>query len=250
MTAHRVQTKTQAGLLAAGKLSGGLRGLELISGIAHDLKTPLATIATSAELLEQDVDGETSSHLIKVIQRQAERLNLMVAELSEHLRKDSSTMVLHPHFFDLGELLAETANDFRRVETGHELRIELPSEVALISGDYGKIKRIVENLLRNAFIYTPAGKTVILRLTPNFEGSQRFLIEVEDEGPGIPAALRDRVFEAFFRVKDHPDNGQGLGLYMVKLLTEAHNGCAWVEEAPAGGALFRVALPSPENRLD
>jgi two-component system sensor histidine kinase KdpD len=233
-----------------GRDVSGLRtGLEFVAGIAHDLKTPLATIATSAELLEQDVDGTTSSHLIKVIQRQAERINLMILELSEHVRAQSNDLSLNYQYFDLGDLIDDAVADVRRSVTSHEIALHLPDEPIRIFGDQGKLRRVVDNLLRNASLYSVPASLIMVNATPDPEANE-VLIKVEDEGPGIPAAMRTRIFDPFVRLEDRPDQGQGLGLQIVKLLSEAHGGHAWVEPSPLGGSCFCVALPLLPDRED
>ena len=225
-----------------------LNGLEFMAGIAHDLKTPLATIATSADLLAEERDNATSDHLIKVIQRQAARLNLMIIELSQQLRDQPNSVELHRTFFDVVELVTATVDDLSPTESPHLLNVQVPPHAVQSYGDPNKLRRVIENLVRNALKYSPENSTVIVRVSADAPGA--VLLEVEDEGAGIPEALRSRVFEPFVRLEDRPDQGQGLGLHVVKLLTEAHGGRAWVQSSPLGGARFCVLLPTGSDRAD
>jgi two-component system phosphate regulon sensor histidine kinase PhoR len=219
----------------------GVSGLEVVAGIAHDLRSPLATITTSAELLEQEVDSITSSHLINVIQRQVQRLQLMIQDLSEYAGFESGRVVLHPGTVDLAKLVEETCADLQEFDSSHNLVFQIPATAVRIRGDHDKLRRVLENLLRNAFKYSPNGTTVIVRLRTVI--SQEALIEVEDEGPGVPVDMREKIFEPFVRLDNGRNAGQGLGLHVVKLLATAHRGRVWVEAAPSGSARFCVLLP-------
>jgi len=215
--------------------------LDYVAGIAHDLKTPLATIATSADLLEKDFDPATYGHLIEIIQRQALRLQAMIRDLSEYLTLESGRVVLHPASIDLTDLVRDTCRDFQGYATTHKLDVKLPASSQLIQADPAYVHRILENLLSNAVKYSPAGSVVLASLRFDFELNTA-IIEVEDEGPGIQEELREKVFEPFVRMEDG-GQGQGLGLHIVKLLVEAHGGRVQVENASLGGAKVCVLLP-------
>jgi len=230
-----VQRKDQYDGQAADPL-----GIEVIAGIAHDLRSPLATITTSAELLEQEVDSITSSHLINVIQRQVLRLQLMIQDLSEYAGFESGKVLLHPRTVDLAKLVEETCADLQEFDASHNLVFQIPATAVRISADHDKLSRILENLLRNAFKYSPPGTTVMARLRTK---PGEAIIEIEDEGPGVPEEYRERIFDPFVRLENSRNVGQGLGLHVVKLLAEAHGGKVWVESTKSGSACFCVRLP-------
>jgi signal transduction histidine kinase len=215
--------------------------LEYVAGIAHDLKTPLATIATSADLLEKDFDPATYAHLIEIIQRQALRLQTMIRDLSEYLTLESGTLVLHPASVTLTDLVRDTCRDFQEFATTHRLDVKLPASSQLIRADPAYLHRILENLLSNAVKYSPIGSLVLVSLRFDFD-SNTAIVEVEDEGPGIQEELREKVFEPFVRM-ERDGQGQGLGLHIVKILVEAHGGRVQVERATLGGAKVCVSLP-------
>jgi signal transduction histidine kinase len=215
--------------------------LEYVAGIAHDLKTPLATIATSADLLEKDFDPATYAHLIEIIQRQAHRLQTMIRDLSEYLALESGTVVLHPASLNLTDFVRDACRDFQEFATTHRLDVKLPASPQLIRADPVYLHRILENLLTNAVKYSPVGSLVLASLRFDFE-SNTAVIEVEDEGPGIKEELHEKVFEPFVRAEE-AGQGQGLGLHIVKLLVEAHDGAVHLERAALGGAKVSVSLP-------
>ncbi|HLG12640.1 MAG TPA: HAMP domain-containing sensor histidine kinase [Dehalococcoidia bacterium] len=229
------------------------QGMELMASIAHDMRTPLATITTSAELLEQNLGAEDGAHLVTVIQRQALRLHQMIQDLAEFISEPDGGIKLRSAVVDLGALVREVTSEFQHLHTSHHLTLELPMAKLPANIDSEKVRRIVQNLIGNACQYSPSGTTIAVRL--RLLGRRQAVLEVDDEGVGIPKALRRKIFEPFYRIKDSVGHGQGLGLYIVRALAEAHGGSVWVEEAGAGGARFCVALPirfsrqSSENRL-
>ena len=108
--------------------------------------------------------------------------------------------------------------------------------------DRGHLARIVENLVRNAVKYTPAGTPVWVDVRQDATGAQ---VIVSDAGPGVPEDQRRAIFGAFVRGDDaHPSPGTGVGLDLVRRLAELHGGRAWVDERPGGGARFWVTLPN------
>jgi two-component system OmpR family sensor kinase len=211
--------------------------------MAHDMRGPLATITTSAELLEQNLVAEDSAHLITIIQRQALRLQQMIQDLSESMSTPDSSIQIHPEVTDLGELIREIGSEFQRLEVGHTLTLELPAAPVPANVDTEKVRRILQNLLRNAFQYSPVGTIVTLRLRLHLDKPSA-VMEVEDQGPGVPESAREDVFKRFRRLNASDGYGHGLGLYIVRSLAEAHGGFAWVETGSLGGARFCVSLPA------
>jgi signal transduction histidine kinase len=216
--------------------------LELMATIAHDMRGPLSTIATSAELLEEEIEVADSTYLVGAIQRQAKRLQQMIQQLADYAHLESGEVVVHPSSVDMVDLVRETAADFQKFVPSHTVQVELPAQQVLVNADSDGIRRVLDNLLGNAAKYSPQGGTILIRLRRRRRG-RSVLIEVEDEGPGIERSLRRDVFQPFVRL-DRATMGQGLGLYIVACLVKAHLGRVWVTEAPGGGARFCVMLPS------
>jgi signal transduction histidine kinase len=111
-----------------------------------------------------------------------------------------------------------------------------------IAVDAPKVERIVENLVVNAARHTPAGTTIWVRVQPRRDG---VLLVVEDEGPGVPAHLREQIFQPFRKGRNVADHapGSGIGLALVARFAGLHGGRAWAQDRPGGGASFRVFLP-------
>jgi two-component system clock-associated histidine kinase SasA len=218
------------------------QGLRAVAGLAHDMRSPLATIATSAELFEGQLSHAESAYFLNVIRRQAFRLQQMVQDLAEYLDVPTG-LHLHPEDVDLGELMVGVCRDFQSLRMTHRLRMELPAVAALAHVDGEKIRRVIQNLLNNAFQYSPGGTSVLARLSVPTVNHGFAVIAVEDEGPGIPVDARREVFEPFLRLEGSRGAGHGLGLYVVEQLVKAHGGEAWVETAASGGARFCCSIP-------
>ena len=218
-------------------------GIEAVAGIAHDMRAPLATITTSAELLEGDIGADDWGQLVGVIQRQAGRLQQMIQDLADYLNLPDRGISLRPEVLDLSELVRDVGSEFQKFRTTHRLTLELPAAAVLVRADGEKLRRVLQNLLGNAFQYAPKGSPVYARLRLPRGNRKQAIIEVEDEGPGVPESARREIFEPFVRLEGTAGSGQGLGLYIVRCLVEAHEGKVWVQPGSTGGARFSVSLP-------
>lgn len=218
-------------------------GIEAVAGIAHDMRAPLATITTSAELLESDLGADDWRQLVGVIHRQAGRLQQMIQDLADYLNLPDRGISLRPEVLDLSELVRDVGAEFQKFKTTHRLTLELPAAAVLVRADGEKLRRVLQNLLGNAFQYAPKGSPVYARLRLPRGNRKQAIIEVEDEGPGVPESARREPFEPFVRLEGTAGSGQGLGLYIVRCLVEAHEGKVWVQPGSTGGARFSVSLP-------
>jgi two-component system OmpR family sensor kinase len=174
------------------------------------------------------------------IEQESERMSELVEELSLLARLDQRRP-LDREPVDLAEI-AFAAVDAARVAQDRMIDLEAPASLVALA-DGPRIRRIVDNLLANAERHTPPAAAVYVRVRT--EGHDAVL-EVEDEGPGIPAEDAGRVFERFFRAdpsRSRESGGSGLGLSIVAALAEAHGGSASYARAPGGGARFEVRIP-------
>jgi len=206
-----------------------------VADASHELRSPLATIGAGLELL-QDSDPGT----VRTLRGETERLGRLVDDLLLLARADERGLQPRRDEVDLDELVeAERARPY---EDG--VRTEVRTEPVRVVGDRGQLVRVLRNLVDNA--HRHAGAQVVVTL--GRRGDQAAL-DVADDGPGVPADDRSRIFERFVRLDDaraRADGGSGLGLAIVAEVVAAHDGKVWVEENPGGGALFRVRLPAAE----
>ncbi len=220
----------------------------LFANLSHELRTPLTLILAPLERrLSSLVDAGApldERHETEVMLRNARLLYRHVADMLDAARLEAGAMTMSWSRLDLAALLRAMAASFEFVaeERGITLEVDAPQSMPA-EADGEKLQRVVLNLLSNAFKFTPDGGRVTLRLRPEDEHA---VIEVLDSGPGVPAALRQAVFERFHQGESgagRRQGGTGLGLAIVKDFVELHGGEASLAEAPGGGAACRVRLP-------
>ncbi|NUP97356.1 MAG: HAMP domain-containing histidine kinase [Planctomycetaceae bacterium] len=234
---QRVEERTREFVRAAR-----LAGLgTMAAGIAHEINNPLASIASCAEGLERrlskgTVDAETQREYLGIIAREAYRAHEITSRLLDFARTESGARVSFGAEALMRELRVLLEHRLRSRQL--ELDVQIEPELPQLSGNPTEVKQVLLNLIHNAIDASPAGGRVSVRWT-QANGDVR--IEVEDQGPGIPADIRERIFDPFFTTKE-PGSGTGLGLAIVHRIVTAHSGR--IEVLDTGhGALFRIQLP-------
>ncbi|GEL17484.1 sensor histidine kinase [Pseudonocardia asaccharolytica] len=212
-----------------------------VADASHELRSPLATIATGLELMAGP--GGIDPATVGTLRGETERLNRLVDGLLLLARADERGLQPRREEVDLDEVVQ--AERTRPSEVGG-VAPQVRAEPVRMVGDRGQLLRVVRNLVDNARRH--ARSRVLVTVT---RSGQDAVIEVTDDGPGVPVAERARIFERFVRLdvaRARSDGGAGLGLAIVAEVVAAHGGDVGVEDAPGGGALFRVRLPAiPES---
>jgi PAS domain S-box-containing protein len=219
-----------------------------LTAVSHDLRTPLSAILGSAITLENadelGISEEDRRQLMRSLAKKAKRLTAMVNDLLDMDRLTRGLVQPRRELMDLGALLGRTAAESDVLE---ERTVHVQAESIDAWIDESMVVRIVENLLVNAVKHTPPTATIWVGARRVEQG---VILLVEDDGPGIAADERDRLFEPFERgERSAPSPGLGVGLSLVARFAEAHGGRAWVEDREGGGASFRVLFPDPTSRL-
>jgi two-component system sensor histidine kinase KdpD len=218
----------------------------LLSGVSHDLRTPLASIKASVtSLLDDSVawDAETRRDFLTAIDEETDRLTLMVSNLLDLSRIEGGALRPQKDWYDVDELIADVQSRLATSAASHPMNVVVEPNLPLLYFDYVEIAQVLINLIENAVKYTPAGTpiTISARRAP---GEVEFA--VHDEGPGIPLHQQSRLFEKFYRASTATAApGSGIGLTIVKGLVEAHGGHVSVESEPERGTTFRFTLPLP-----
>ncbi len=223
----------------------------LLSSISHDLRTPLASIKASASsLLQEDVqwtDEERRSFTL-AIEREADRLNRLVANLLDMSRIEGGALKPEKEWYPIDELMHDVLGHMQPQLLDREVQTDISEELPPVQLDYLEIEQALTNLIENAVRYTPPGSPI--NVSAHAEGDQ-MVISVEDRGPGIPPTDLERVFDKFYRVSGKTSEqqaGSGLGLAVSKGLIEAHGGHIWAENREGGGAVFCFTLPLTHKR--
>ena len=233
-------------LTALRKLEGMRE--EFVANVSHELRTPLSLIKGAAETLLDGGRNDPAAleKFLGIIDRHANRLNLLIEDLLLLSAIDSGRIVLRSETVILRDLVEEIMGDFRTTASGRGivLRNSL-AETLRARGDAGRLRQVLSNLIDNAIKHGGKG-TVEVGGAPLATGWLQFW--VRDEGAGIPEEARGRVFERFFRVdksRARPQGGgTGLGLAIVKNLVLAHGGDVRVESAEERGTTFFIKLPA------
>ncbi len=218
----------------------------LLSSLSHDLRTPLVSIlgaATSLINYDDDLSASDRGELAHTIQEEAERLNRFVQNLLDMTRLGSGALKPNADWADLRDIANAAAERAGKLLKGRQIRIDIDETVPLVCVDSVLVEQVFFNLLDNACKYSPPGSTVTIwgRGRPH-----QVLVEVCDQGPGIPEADRERVFDMFYRVDaaDKQTAGTGLGLAICRGIIEAHGGAIKAEPGMNGaGTCIVIALP-------
>jgi two-component system sensor histidine kinase KdpD len=215
----------------------------LLNSISHELRTPIATITGAASLLDSKVNGDsaTRDELTRDIQRAAERLNRLVANLLDMSRLDAGRVSLKLDWCDAGEVIGVAVQRLHADLAQRPLSIHVAPDLPLVKMDFVLMEQVLVNLLDNACAYTPPNAPISIDAA--LSGNQ-LRIMVTDGGPGIPAADLERIFEKFYRVAGTATGGTGLGLSICRGLVEAHGGALQAANVPGAGARFTITLPA------
>ena len=213
---------------------------------SHELRTPVVAIAGYSSLLNEkwgELASEQAHGIVRRIDRNAQQLSQMVEDLLDFSRLERSNPVVDTlTLLDLGQVVDQILNTHSDLLESHPVTSRLESEV-MVSGSHEALERVVTNLVGNATKYTPPG-TPIRVLVREHHGAAE--LAVEDDGSGVPASDRDRIFSRFYRGASDVvtrTRGTGLGLAIVTEFAASMSGAIQLEDAESGGARFVVTFP-------
>jgi signal transduction histidine kinase len=216
------------------------RQREFVADASHELRTPLTSILTNLELLEADLQGE-DREIAGAALRSSQRMRRLVADLLLLARADTGRQVPHEPV-NLASVVREAAAEVAPTALDHDLSVDAEGIGLTVDGAPDELHRLSVNLIGNAVSHTPTGTSV--HASVHRDGAA-VVLTVEDNGPGVPPDLRDRIFDRFVRGDGDsgPRSGAGLGLAIVKAVADSHGGSVHLESPPEGGARFVVTLP-------
>ena len=214
-----------------------------LTGVTHDLRTPLATIkAAAGALLANDAafDAVDRRELLESVYEGSAHLEGLVTKVLEFTRVRAGELRPERVSVAPGELAAAAAARLSRVDAEGRIAVDVDSCSASVDVDPVLLEHVMVNLLENALRYSACEEPVRVEAR---EVDAAIELRVIDRGPGIPFPQRERVFEEFVRLGPREGGGIGLGLAIVRALVTAHDGKVWCETTPGGGATFVVSLP-------
>jgi len=210
---------------------------ELVSIVAHELRTPLASVlGFTSILLQREVTDEQRREYLAIIEAQARRLGALVNDFLDVQHLEEGKLSIAKELVDIGSVVREQSELFAGQSPKHLLDVSLPPTPLPVRGDSNRLAQVVANLLSNAIKYSPEGGVV--------------RVSIQDEGVGIPAELQREIFGKFVRghATANGIEGSGLGLAISRSLVEAHGGSIDFESTKGRGSTFWFEIPtaSPE----
>jgi signal transduction histidine kinase len=221
------------------------RQKEFVADASHELRTPLTSVLANLELLQAslgDLDQAEDREIVDSALRSSQRMGRLVGDLLLLARADAGRLDRHRRC-DLAEIAGDAAAEVAPLMGERTLLVDNARPLR-VEGSADELHRMILNLLDNATRHTPEGARIELSLR---EQGGEAVVEVADDGPGIPAALREQVFDRFVRGEGPADTargpGTGLGLAIVSAVARSHGGSVEAAESASGGALFRAQIP-------
>jgi two-component system sensor histidine kinase KdpD len=226
---------------------------ELISTLAHEMRTPLTSIkgfSTALLMEEPTFDLATQHEFLEIIDQECDVLTNLIHDLLESSSMDAGLLKLELQPVMLERLTREIIDDIGHRTSTHRFLIDYPADLPIVDADPRRIAQVLRNLLDNAIKYAPQGGMIVIQ--GQVRGPQ-VLISVSDEGIGIAPEHLNRLFEKFFRIDSGEDRhivGSGLGLPIARTIIESHGGQIWAESQPGEGSTFHFTLPLHEEQPD
>lgn len=213
----------------------------LFTLISHEFRIPIATIMGASDtLLMTGAGGSDRNELLDEIVKASARLNHLIENLLSMSRLESGKISVKPDWCDINDLLNNVLKVIKKELEQFHFTGEVAPEMPLVKLDFGLMEQVIYNLILNSVRHTPPGSTI--SFFAGYNGG-RLVLRIEDNGPGFPEEMIGKVFDKFFRVDNSKTGGLGLGLSIVKGLTEAHGGTVKAENRQDGGARFSVIIP-------
>jgi K+-sensing histidine kinase KdpD len=239
----------------------------LLDAVTHDLRTPLTSIKASITTLLDEVRGhikgespvtldrDSRVEMMEVIDEESDRLSRFINGLIELARIEAGELQLRRRWGVVDEIISTALQRAEPITRNHRVELQVEKELPGVRVDERAVSEVVYTLIDNAAKYSPKGSTI--RLIARRAGDELIEMAVEDDGPGIPNDLRERVFDKFFRATRDGDvttrqpSGTGMGLAIAKGIVEAHEGRIWIESGKDGrGTRVVFTLPTGDEEFE
>lgn len=221
----------------------------LLASVGHDLRTPLTSITgiTSALLVTSTNLPQEIQESLRAVHGQSTRLARIVTNLLHVTRFESVPITLNQQPYFIEEVIGAAIARVEELQTDKRIETHVEAGLPLVAIDAVLVEQTLVNLLENALKYAPAHTAITLNARRD---DKEMLVQVADQGPGIPTDEEERIFNRFYRPDANPDReGSGLGLAICKAVVTAHGGRIWAGNAPGGGALLSFTLTIDEDLM-
>lgn len=224
---------------------------ELVSMVAHELRSPLTSVAGFSELLlDEGVTQEQSKEYAEIILKESNRLGDLINKFLDISRIESGKSQVHKTPVQMGHVIESILemNLYLAERKGMKVNLNIPDDLETVWVDREMIGEVILNLFSNAVKYSPDGKSISIEVE---DKDDEQLVRVVDQGYGIPEKSLNKIFDKFYRVTDNEYvqeiTGSGLGLSLVKEIIELHDGSIWVESKLGEGSTFTFSIPKIED---
>jgi signal transduction histidine kinase len=223
---------------------------DFVSLVSHELRSPMASLIGSAQTLRErwrELDQDQRESFLAVIVHETTRLAALVEDVLDVSRIEAGTFSYTFGDIDMGELVRAAVAAAGSGQDEVSVRADVSGPLPYVRGDGKRLRQVLANLIENAVKYSPLGGEVRVSARAS---DRRMLVSVSDLGPGIPPDEHELIFEKFGRATlgDNTKPGTGLGLFIASSIAQAHGGSIGVDSAPAGGAIFTLALPLDDGK--
>lgn len=222
---------------------------ELISTVSHELRTPLTSVVGALGLLRAGSGGAVpplAARLVEIAENNSRRLIRLINDMLDIDRIQSGRLPLDRTTIDLRDVVRRAGEGSEGLARGAGIRIacRMPDAPVCVAGDAERLLQVITNLVSNAIRASPPGGTVTIGLSSE---QSRAYVTIDDDGPGIPAEFRDRIFGRFERTQGEQSAGTGLGLAISREIVMRHDGRIWFEDRDRGGTRFAFTLDLVED---
>lgn len=236
--------------LKAAEIEAGLK-TDFINTVAHEMRTPLSSIKAYAETMlgrQGEIDTATTKEFLSVINDESDRLTRLINNLLNLSRIEAGRLAWHYTEISLEDLIQKSVagSTILARQAGIEIKVEGLSGLPIIRADKDRLMEVMDNLLSNAIKYSPSGSNIQVRAEVQDGKGQVIKVFVKDNGRGISAQDKGKLFQKFTRIGEEDDKriiGWGLGLVICKEIIEHHGGQIWVESELGQGSTFSFTLP-------